>query len=98
MISDYGNGYSYQLLLSLEMMLFTLLAVLQLSRTEQFGYIIIMIIRMVLELGKFLSTFGAMIFVFFIVLRLVNSFVSTREISLYYAFLEVFGSLTGSVH
>jgi len=51
----------------------TAYAIILLRRTLQFQYILVMIQRMIVELGFFFSSFGALIFVFFIVLRLANA-------------------------
>ena len=68
-------------LLTINVMIFTVYTIMQLKRTEQFGYVVIMIQEMMRELAKYFMTFGLIILVFFIGLRIMTQRLKKAEFS-----------------
>ena len=96
LINDFGTIFSFQLIVSMQVFFFTLIAIFLLKRTQQFGYIIVMISHMIFEIGKYFSTFGALFFIFLVVLRLCHIFLKVQIQSLYDTFLDIFDAFIGN--
>jgi hypothetical protein len=95
-VLDYGTFISVQMLNSLIVLFFTIFTILMLQRTEQFGYIIIMMTQMLLELGRYIQTIGMIIFLFVVILRLTHLYLKTESINLKGAFLDIFDCYFGN--
>mmetsp|Transcript_11827 Transcript_11827/g.18218 ORF Transcript_11827/g.18218 Transcript_11827/m.18218 type:complete len:148 (+) Transcript_11827:583-1026(+) len=85
-------------MITIVIVLFTLHSIMSLARSERFGYIIITISKMVEELGLFMSTFGALILIFFVVLRLAHEFILTGQVDLQIVIKEIFNGFMANTH
>ena len=96
LVMDYGTFFSAQTLIAMQVLFFTVYTILMLQRTEQFGYIIIMMTEMMHEIGKYLSTFGVFLFLFVVILRLTHIFIKVDPMTLKGAFLDIFDAYFGN--
>jgi len=72
LIFDIGKFTSFNFIASMNTMFVVIYSVLLLRRTQQFQYILVMFERMIVELGWFFATFGSVIFIFLVCLRLLH--------------------------
>jgi len=82
-------------LLSLNLCVLTIYSIYQLKRTAWFGYMVIMIQEMLMELRKFLTTFGLIILIFFLGLRIMNLLFKKEDFEIYKIILDAFNIVLG---
>lgn len=68
-LSKTKGVFNFQLLISAIVVLYSLISIIMLQRTQKLGELIVMVFQMISELNKFLFTFGLAIGTFIIVGR-----------------------------
>mmetsp|Transcript_41396 Transcript_41396/g.63100 ORF Transcript_41396/g.63100 Transcript_41396/m.63100 type:complete len:249 (+) Transcript_41396:329-1075(+) len=87
--------FNFLQMVSLAMITFVSHMVLSLKRTDQFGYLVIMIQEMIAELGKYFTTFGLGLFFFFAGLRLMTTYYKNRHFDMYESFIDTINLFVG---
>mmetsp|Transcript_41398 Transcript_41398/g.63108 ORF Transcript_41398/g.63108 Transcript_41398/m.63108 type:complete len:135 (+) Transcript_41398:3160-3564(+) len=82
-LTDFGHFYSYQILISCNVFVFAIYTIMQLKRTQQFGYVVIMITEVIKEVIRFFMAFGIVIFAFFAILRVLIHTLKHNHFDLY---------------
>ena len=77
-------------------MVFTAYTVRQLKNSEQFGYIVIMMIEMWSEVVKFFSSFGLILFGFLVALRFNTYHFKVYHITLYENLVDIIDAFMGT--
>ena len=93
--TDFGRKMGFIFLLSLNLCVLTIYSIYQLKRTAWFGYMVIMIQEMLMELRKFLTTFGLIILIFFLGLRIMNLLFKKEDFEIYKIILDAFNIVLG---
>mmetsp|Transcript_33505 Transcript_33505/g.51469 ORF Transcript_33505/g.51469 Transcript_33505/m.51469 type:complete len:130 (+) Transcript_33505:2918-3307(+) len=83
LISKQGTLIDFQLLLSLNVTLFTMIMIVMLQRSSVVGQLILMINEMLYELKRFFQTFGVVIIGFVLFGRLCQRFFKTDGSSIF---------------
>lgn len=84
MLKQQGSDLlSFKFIASALVVFHCLKAIIMLQRTLSFGSLIMMVGHMIGELGKFLTTFFLVLFLFFIVGRMLNQEVKVDDSSYY---------------
>jgi len=94
-ILDYGSLGSIGFVISAHLVSFTVYMFLLLKRTEMFGFIIMMVEQLSVELTKYLSAVGVVILTFFVVLRYTHlNFKNTKD-PLFDSFQDILNAFLG---
>jgi len=82
-MTDLGHIFSYQIIISCNVFVFAIYTIMQLKRTQQFGYVVIMITEVIKEVIRFFMAFGIVIFAFFAILRVLIHTLKHNHFDLY---------------
>jgi hypothetical protein len=94
-LGDSADRMSFKLIVSSLVVLYTLIIIIMLQRTQKLGELIMMVGHMVHEFEKFITTFGLLIGLFIIVGMQLSTELKVEETSVFQTVLDIFDGFNG---
>ena len=89
------SSLNFQLIVSILVILYAVVMIMMLQRTQKLGELIMMVSQMVSELRKWLLTFGLMLVLFILLGRQLNEILKKEKPSFFKVFQDIFDGLNG---